>query len=109
MLMKRFWPCWGAKRSRVVGRTPVELSLWTDPLLAEFVRPIAEKNSLVRNHACRLRTLSGEERQVLLSVEPLELDSGPQWLLILLDITKQMQLESQLRHFQKLAEAGRAV
>jgi PAS domain S-box-containing protein len=98
----------GGERSHVVGRAPVELGLWTDPLLAEFVRPIAEKNALVRNHACQLRALSGEERQVLLSVEPLELDSGPQWLLILQDITKQMQLESQLRHFQEreAAEPG---
>jgi PAS domain S-box-containing protein len=96
----------GGERSHVVGRTPVELGLWMDPLLAEFVLPIAKKNSLVRNHACQLRTLSGEERQVLLSVEPFDLGSGPHWLLILQDITQQMKLESQLRHYQKMEEAG---
>jgi len=84
----------GGERPHVVGRTPVELGLWTDSLLAEFVRPIAGKNALVRNHACRLRALSGEQRQILLSIEPLELDSGPHWLLILQDITHQMKLES---------------
>ena len=53
-----------------------------------------------------MRTLSGEERQVLFSVEPFELVSGPHWLLILQDITKQMKLESQLRHSQKMEAVG---
>jgi two-component system cell cycle sensor histidine kinase/response regulator CckA len=96
----------GGERPHVVGRTPVELGLWADPQLAEFVRQTLQKNSSARNHACQLRTLSGEERQVLLSVEPFELGSGPHWLLILQDITKQMKLESQLRHSQKMEAVG---
>jgi len=96
----------GGERPHVVGRAPVELGLWEDPRLAEFVRQTLQKNSSVRDHACQLRTLSGEERQVLFSVEPFELVSGPHWLLILQDITKQMKLESQLRHSQKMEAVG---
>src|SRR5208283_1099691 len=70
----------GGERSHVVGHTPVELGLWADPRLAEFVRQTLQKNSPVRNHACPLRTLAGEERQVLFSAEPFELGSGPHWL-----------------------------
>ena len=96
----------GGERPLVVGRAPVELGLWEDPRLVEFVRQTLQKNSPVRNRACQLRTLSGEERQVLFSVEPFELGSGPHWLLILQDITNQMKLESQLRHSQKMEAVG---
>lgn len=96
----------GGERSHVVGRTPAELGLWKDSELAEFIARTMRENSSVRNHACPLHTLSGEEHQVLFSVEPVELGSGPHWLLILQDITQQLKLEAQLRHSQKMEAVG---
>jgi signal transduction histidine kinase/ActR/RegA family two-component response regulator len=96
----------GSDRSQVIGHTPAELGLWTDPRLAEFIRQAVQENAPVRNHSCPLRTLAGAERQVLLSVEPFELGAGPHWLLMLQDITNQMKLESQLRYSQKMEAVG---
>jgi PAS domain S-box-containing protein len=96
----------GGDRSRVVGRTPTELGLWSDPRLAELGRQALRGNTAVRSHPGQLRTLAGEERQVLLSIEPLELGSGPHCLLMVQDVTLQIKLESQLRYAQKMEAVG---
>ena len=93
----------GSDRAGVIGRLPADIGLWKDPELVKLVR---QKNQPVRNHPCQLRTLAGEERQILFSLEPIDLGAGPHWLLILQDITKQTKLEAQLRHSQKMEAVG---
>lgn len=93
-------------RSRVLSRTPVQLGMWQDLSLSQRAPQILKDQSSVRNIHCTVRTLTGQERQALLSIEPFELGSGPHLLVILQDISEQLKLESQLRQSQKMEAVG---
>ncbi len=96
----------GYSVTELVGRTPMELEIWSD---ADENRAMFEKlrqHLSVRNLPRRLRAKNGQTREILLSVELFELDGEPLLLIIAQDITEQMALESQLRQAQKMEAVG---
>jgi PAS domain S-box-containing protein len=97
----------GYSRDELIGKTSVELGLWQDVSQREVLfRQIAEQGA-VRDFAATLHQKSGALREVLLSVDQIEI-GGEQCLLLLLhDVTDFRQLEHELRHAQKMEAVGR--
>jgi two-component system cell cycle sensor histidine kinase/response regulator CckA len=97
----------GWTREESIGATAVELDLWADPgRRDELFRAIAERGS-VRDFAARLHSKSGSIRELLLSVDRIELGGDACLLLLAHDVTETRQLERELRQSQKMEAIGR--
>jgi two-component system cell cycle sensor histidine kinase/response regulator CckA len=96
----------GLSRAELIGRTPEELHLWSDPSSAQALIKRLHEEMSVRNMTCRLQSKSGSIRDILVSVELFELDGEPFLLTISQDITEQTKLENQLRQSQKMEAVG---
>jgi PAS domain S-box-containing protein len=83
----QFLRMFGFERGEVIGRTSVELELWTDQqqrrVLAERLR---ERGSL-RDAEVEVRTKAGAIRRALMSIEYLDLREQPTIITTLVDIT----------------------
>jgi PAS domain S-box-containing protein len=96
----------GFSRDEVIGRYAHELGIWINPEdRTELVRILREKRA-IRNKEQRLRTKSGEFRDVLVSAEIIELGGEQCGLFIGYDLTERLHLETQLRHSQKMEAIG---
>ncbi|HEX5691157.1 MAG TPA: PAS domain S-box protein, partial [Roseiflexaceae bacterium] len=94
----RFLALFGYEREAVIGRTSVELDLWADPGHRERVVGLLRAQGQLRDLDVRVRTSAGEIRDVLLSVEILDLGADGQSILTLLhDITDRKRAENALR------------
>jgi PAS domain S-box-containing protein len=97
----------GYSREEILGRTSVELNLWANPLQRDMLfREFAERG-YVRDFTARLRQKSGAERELLLSMDHIELFGEPCLLLLAHDVTELRQLERELRQSQKMEAIGR--
>lgn len=90
----------------VIGRTPAELNLYADEKVAAELGTRISSRKPVRHLRAQLRTKAGQLRETLLFAEPLDLDSEPHMLLLVQDITEQVNLEQQLRQAQKMEAIG---
>ncbi len=96
----------GFSREELIGRTPDELNLWSDPGAGKAVLNKLHQEMSVRNLSCRLRSKSTQTHDILLSVELFELDGEPFLLTIAEDITEQIKLENRLCQAQKMQAVG---
>jgi two-component system cell cycle sensor histidine kinase/response regulator CckA len=96
----------GFSREELIGRTPQELNLSGDSAEDTTIFQKLHLQMSVRSLPRRLRTKSGQLRDILLSVELFELDGEPLLPVIAQDITEQITLENQLRQSQKLQAVG---
>ena len=97
----------GYSRAETIGATSFELDLWADPERRnELFQAIGEHGS-VRDFPARLRTKSGLIRELLLSVDKIELSGERCILLLAHDVTEPRQLERELRQSQKMEAIGR--
>src|SRR5581483_11883056 len=96
----------GYSRTELIGRTPQQLKLWSDPSSAQVLIKRLHEEMSVRNLNCQLQSKSGSLRDILVSVELFELDGEPFLLTISQDITEQTKLENQLRQSQKMEAVG---
>jgi len=103
---KGFQDLTGYSFDELTGRTPQELNLWVEPDHAHAILERIRSERSVRHSSCQLRTKSGAVRDILLSVELIELSGHSFLLTILQDITEQLLLERQLRHSQKMEAVG---
>jgi two-component system cell cycle sensor histidine kinase/response regulator CckA len=94
------------RREQVIGATAVELNLWADPAERERMVGRLERHRSLHDYEARFRTASGERRDTLISVEPIQLSQQECLLFITHDITDRLNLESQLRHVQKMDAIG---
>jgi PAS domain S-box-containing protein len=96
----------GFDRGELAGHSAQELKLWTDATESAVLLENLLRQMTVRNLPRRLRTKTGQLRDVLVSVELLQLDEEPLLLIIAQDITEQLTLENQLRQVQKMEAVG---
>jgi two-component system cell cycle sensor histidine kinase/response regulator CckA len=96
----------GYNREELIGRTPSELGLWVDPDQGRNIIARLSSSPSIRHSPCLLQTHSGAVCEILLSVEPMELDGQPSMLTIVQDVTEQLRLEKQLVHSQKMEAVG---
>ena len=76
----------GFTRAEVIGKTAAEV-LWPDPeRRGDFLRQLREEGR-IRDLELKMKTKSGPQLDVLLSVESIELDGVPHLLASAVDIT----------------------
>jgi PAS domain S-box-containing protein len=100
----------GFTREEVIGRRAQEFGIWAQPKQRDAVIAALERGEIVRDFECALRTKSGELRDMLVSVERLNLGKQPCLLFINHDITERKQAETRLRgserQYRRLFEAA---
>ena len=90
----------GYTREQAVGQTSVELGV-TDEKTRQQVMNMLKTTGLIRNLEARITTRSGEERDMLYSMEILEIEGEPHSLATLIDITKRKQAEKAMRESEE--------
>src|SRR5215475_6983320 len=83
-------------RDEVVGHTSREFALWVNRQDRKTVIQLFHTQGVVYDFEVRWRTKSGMIREVLLSVEGIELDGVPCALSVAHDVTERRQLEREL-------------
>ncbi|HEY3276798.1 MAG TPA: PAS domain S-box protein [Syntrophorhabdaceae bacterium] len=101
---------WGYERSDVIGRSHLELGMWTSIEQWEFLVRLISAQKRVANLELLLCAKTGEEKIVLCSAEMIELAGEPCILFLHVDITERKQTEEALRrtnsYNRSLIEAG---
>ncbi len=90
----------------LIGRTTVEIGLWGNLADRCQVKKSLAGKKPVQNMEIIFYTRSGEERQGLLSAEPLDVDGEPCVLAILTDITELRKMEFELARLDRLNLVG---
>ncbi len=101
-----FFELAGYAAEQLLQHSSRDLKLWADEAALETATSVVGR---VRKHACLLRRQDGTRRNTILWTEPMTLDANPCLLLVLMDVTEQLRLESELRQAQKLEIVGRLV
>jgi len=96
------WP-----RAEQIGRTSVELGLWQDVRQRDEMFAELARRGVVRDFAARMKMRAGERREVLLSVDRIEIGGEDCVLLLAHDVTELRRLERELRQAQKMEAIGR--
>ena len=86
----------GYSRDEVVGHTSREFELWVNPQDRATVIRLFREQGAVYDFEVRFRTKSGTIREMLLSVERIELDGVPCALSIAHDVTERRELEREM-------------
>lgn len=94
------------ERETVIGRTVLELGLWENTADREEVLAGLVRGEMVRGRECRYRTKSGRVVITSIFVERVELQGWPCLIFITQDQTERLNLETQLRHAQKMEAVG---
>jgi PAS domain S-box-containing protein len=96
----------GFRREEILGHTPSELNLFSQS--ENFWRALETSSAdhPLRDVQSDLRASDGKKLTVLVSVEMLELENRPHFLMSLQDITERISIENQLRQSQKMEVVG---
>ena len=87
----------GYAREEVIGRTSAKLGLWADPAARTRVVEDLARDTGVRDRKGRLRTKTGEIREVIGSIVRIELGNLPCILSTFVDVTDRERAEKALR------------
>ena len=87
----------GYAREQLVGRSALELGLWTDPSLRDAIVAALRRGETVRGVQAQMRRQSGEVRDVIFSGEAIAFGNDTRLLLMLTDITEHKRAEQKSR------------
>ncbi len=87
----------GFSREDVIGRTSIEIGLWTDRGDRERLIASLRCDGRVSNFESRFRTRSGDILTILASCETIELDGQSYLLSLVRDITERNRMEAKMR------------
>jgi PAS domain S-box-containing protein len=99
----------GYSRDELIGRTTLELGLWTDPSERARLVGLLQAGQSLRNAEARLQTKLGQTLTVLISAKKVELRGEPCIFSVFVDITERKQLEEELRERTAQLEALRQI
>jgi PAS domain S-box-containing protein len=97
----RWTTLFGFSRQEAVGRTSVELNIYTRPLDRQHLISQVKAQGFIRNFEVEVRHKSGELFQVSMSVERVDIAGEQCMLSILRDITEQKRTEAALRESEQ--------
>jgi PAS domain S-box-containing protein len=83
----QFLRMFGFDRGEVIGRTSVELDLWTDQQQRRVLAERLRERGSIRDAEVEVRTKAGAIRRALMSIEYLDLRDQPTIITTLVDIT----------------------
>jgi PAS domain S-box-containing protein len=94
---------YGYSRDDLIGHTVLEIGIWEHP--EERLRMVEEirAHGSIRNHATRLRKLSGEVVDTIYSAQTVQLDDQPCILAVTEDLPDRAQLQASLARASTLA------
>lgn len=101
-----FCTSFGFLREEVIGRTGLDLGLWSD--ISErhiFVRTIDEQQH-VEGYPAELRNSSGDVRNITMYGTRIDFRNEPCLLIVVMDVTEQKRTEDELRQAQKMDVVG---
>jgi len=87
----------GCPQDRIAGRAPTDLNLWESPREWDRMLGSLREKGHVRGMEARIRALSGEVRDCLISAELVQLDSEPHFISMAVDHTDRKRMEEELR------------
>lgn len=103
-----FCAAFGYAREELVGRSAVDLGLWSAPGRREALVRTLQANERLRGAEGRVRLRSGEQRDVVFSGEILATVDGPRLLLMFIDVTERRRAEATVRaQSERLEELSR--
>jgi len=97
----------GYARTELIGKSSAELNLWVESSVRALLLDKLQRGERMSEVEIRLRTKSGEERQLLLSASPIQVQGQMCILSIMRDVTEQRLLEQQFQQAQRMEAIGR--
>ncbi len=94
----------GYTRNEVRGRTSFDLNLWANLSDRERLVEGLKKSLSVRGMETKFRTKSGEIRDFLLAIDPIELDGKTRLLSVAQDITRRKKNEKVITRLGRIVE-----
>ena len=83
----------GFERDEVIGRTSIEMGLWTDPHQHQILLDNLRNEGRVSGFVQQSRTPNGQLIDCVISGETLELDGRPHYLLVTEDVSDQRRVD----------------
>ena len=95
----------GYSREEVLGKTPIDLGIWTKEVRAKFIQLIKE-NGEIKNYEAPFITNNGMIKQGLTSAKEINLNGEPCLISIVTDITDLRKLENEISRLDRLYLVG---
>ena len=90
----------GYRRDEVIGRTSIELGIWSDPRERVKMLKLLDSEGKVRNLEAEFRMRNGEIRIMLWSAEVIEIGGEAYLIAVARDVTEHRKLERELQESQ---------
>ncbi len=94
----------GYASNELIGKTTLELGIWGDPGIRERIWERIRAKEQIADWEMLLRTSAGETKNVLLSIEPMEIDGKAHVLTVTQDITERKRAEELIRQARDTLE-----